>query len=208
MSESPIGSATGADVVPPASKLTRNQRWFALGRTGATVWFTGLSASGKSTIAAELELRLVRMSRPAYRLDGDVVRTGLNGDLGFDAASRTENLRRLAEVAKLFADSGQVAIVSAISPLAEQRAFARQLHAEAGLPFVEVFVDTPLEVCEARDPKGMYARARRGEIADFTGVSSPYEAPTQPDVHLREHPINEALDLVVWKLDEVEATLG
>ena len=195
----------GANVVPPLAKLTRSQRWFALGRTGATIWFTGLSASGKSTIASELELRMVRMSRPAYRLDGDVVRTGLNADLGFDTASRDENLRRLAEVAKLFADSGQVAIVSAISPLAAQRAFARHVHEEAGLPFVEVFVDTPIEVCEARDPKGMYAKARRGEIAEFTGVSSPYEPPEAPDVYLKERPVNEALDLVVWKLDEVEA---
>lgn len=192
-------------VVPPPSKLTRGQRWFALGRSGATVWFTGLSASGKSTIATELESRLVGMGRPAYRLDGDVVRTGLNADLGFDGPSRDENLRRLAEVAKLFADSGMVAIVSAISPRTSQRSFARRIHEEAGLPFVEVFVDTPLEVCERRDPKGMYAKARRGEIAEFTGVSSPYEPPTTPDVHLQEVPVSKALDLVAWKLDEIEA---
>lgn len=199
------GRARGAHVVPPVSKLTRSQRWFALGRTGATIWFTGLSGSGKSTIASELELRMVRMTRPAYRLDGDVVRAGLNADLGFDPASRDENLRRMAEVARLFADSGQVAIVSAISPLASQRAFARRIHEEARLPFVEVFVDTPLDVCEARDPKGMYAKARRGEIPEFTGISSPYEPPDAPDVHLRQHPVNEALDLVAWKLDEIEA---
>ncbi len=171
-------------VIPPGTKVTREDRERALGRSGATLWFTGLSGSGKSTVAAQVEADLVGSGIPAYRLDGDTVRTGLNRDLGFDEASRTENLRRLAEVSKLFADSGTVAIVAAISPLAVHRDFARRIHADVGLRFFEIFVDTPLEICESRDPKGLYEKARRGEIPDFTGISSPYETPTSPDLRL------------------------
>jgi len=188
-------------VVPPPSKLTRRERWSALGQLGATVWLTGLSGAGKSTLATELESRLVRSGRAAYRLDGDTVRTGLNGDLGFDGASRDENLRRLGEVSKLLADAGMVAIVSAISPMRAQRERARRVHEAAGLPFIEVFVDTPLEVCEQRDPKGMYAKARRHEIAEFTGITSPYEPPEAPDVHIRQQPIPEALRCIVHLLE-------
>jgi bifunctional enzyme CysN/CysC len=152
---------------------------------GATVWLTGLSASGKSSVAAELERRLVAAGRPAYLLDGDNLRHGLNADLGFAPADRAENVRRVAEVARLFADCGVVAIASLISPYSADRELARAAHLEAGLLFVEVFVDTPLEVCEARDPKGMYARARAGEITGFTGIDAPYERPVAPDLVLR-----------------------
>ena len=152
--------------------------------TGATVWFTGLSGSGKSTVAAELERALVAAGRPAYLLDGDNLRHGLNADLGFSAADRSENIRRVGEVARLFADAGVVALVPVISPYRADRDRARAIHESAGVPFVEVFVDTPLEVCEARDPKGLYAKARAGEIKGFTGIDDPYEAPLHPDLRL------------------------
>ncbi len=152
------------------------------GGPGATVWLTGLSGSGKSTIAARLEQELVASGRAAYRLDGDNVRHGLNGDLGFTAEDRSENIRRIGEVARLFADAGVVALVPVISPYRADRQRARRIHAEAGLAFVEVFVDTPLEVCEARDPKGLYAKARAGEITGFTGVDDPYEPPLDPEL--------------------------
>ena len=151
---------------------------------GATVWLTGLSGSGKSTVAVEVERQLVAAGRAAYVLDGDNLRHGLNGDLGFSAADRTENVRRVSEVARLFADAGVVALVPVISPYQADRDRARAIHAEAGLRFLEVWVDTPIEVCEARDPKGLYAKARAGEITDFTGIDAPYEAPTQPDLRL------------------------
>jgi bifunctional enzyme CysN/CysC len=151
---------------------------------GATVWFTGLSGSGKSTVAVEVERLLVAQGRPAYLLDGDNLRQGLNGDLGFSADDRAENVRRVGEVARLFADAGVVALVPVISPYADDRARVREIHAMAGLPFVEVFVDTPLELCEQRDPKGLYAKARAGEITGFTGIDDPYEAPTEPELRL------------------------
>jgi bifunctional enzyme CysN/CysC len=151
---------------------------------GATVWFTGLSGSGKSTVAVAVERALVAAGRPAYLLDGDNLRHGLNADLGFTAADRTENIRRVGEVARLFADAGVVALVPVISPYRADRDRARAVHDAAGVPFVEVFVDTPLAVCEARDPKGLYARARAGEITGFTGIDDPYEAPVAPDLRL------------------------
>jgi bifunctional enzyme CysN/CysC len=151
---------------------------------GATVWFTGLSGSGKSTVAVEVERALVAGGRAAYLLDGDNLRHGLNADLGFSAADRTENIRRVGEVARLFADAGVVALVPVISPYRADRAQARAIHEAVGLPFVEVFVDTPIAVCEARDPKGLYARARAGEITGFTGIDDPYEPPERPDLRL------------------------
>jgi bifunctional enzyme CysN/CysC len=152
---------------------------------GATLWFTGLSGSGKSSVAMEVERRLVASGRPAYVLDGDNLRHGLNADLAFSPEDRAENVRRVAEVAKLLADAGVVAIVSLVSPYRADRDQARASHAAAGLPFLEIFMDTPLQVAEARDPKGLYTRARAGEISDFTGVSAPYEAPLAPDLMLR-----------------------
>jgi bifunctional enzyme CysN/CysC len=164
--------------------MTREERWSALGCEGATVWFTGLPAAGKSTIAAAVEERLVRSGRVAYLLDGDNLRHGLNGDLGFDEAARTENVRRTAHVARLLAECGAVALVSLVSPYAADRELAAGLHAAQELPFLEVFVSTSLERCEARDPKGLYARARAGELDGLTGVGAPYEPPSDPDVVL------------------------
>jgi bifunctional enzyme CysN/CysC len=164
--------------------LGRGHRWASLGTRGATVWLTGLPASGKSTVAAALERLLVDAGHPAYFLDGDNLRHGLSGDLAFSPADRTENIRRVAHVARLMADAGMVAIASLVSPAHHDRALARDLHAAAGLPFLEVYVDTPVEVCEQRDPKGLYARARAGKLLDFTGVSAPYEVPERPDVRV------------------------
>jgi bifunctional enzyme CysN/CysC len=169
------------NVVWHGGAVNRGQR----ASTGLTVWVTGLSGSGKSSVAVELERRLVASGRPAYVLDGDNLRHGLNKDLSFSAQDRAENVRRVAAVAQLMADAGVVVIVSLVSPYRADRDAARAAHSEAGLPFLEVFMDTPLEVCEQRDPKGMYARARAGEITGFTGVDDPYEAPQSPDLLLR-----------------------
>lgn len=178
--------------------VPRAERSRVTGGEGATVWLTGLSGSGKSTIAAELERRLVASGRAAYRLDGDNVRHGLNADLGFSAEDRSENIRRIGEVARLFADAGIVALVPVISPYRADRDRARAIHAAADLAFLEVFVDTPLEVCEARDPKGLYAKARAGEISAFTGVDDPYEAPTDPElvIDTTKTTVEEAVDRI------------
>ncbi|MFM9262508.1 adenylyl-sulfate kinase [Rhodococcus sp. 5A-K4] len=168
-------------VVWHSSEVSREERATA----GGTVWLTGLSASGKSTIAVELERRLVAAGIPAYRLDGDNLRHGLNADLGFSAEDRAENVRRVGSVAQLFADSGAVAVACLISPYREDRDRVRAAHEAAGLKFVEVYVDTPIEQCEARDPKGMYAKARAGEIKGFTGVDDPYEAPASAELVIR-----------------------
>jgi bifunctional enzyme CysN/CysC len=173
------------DVVRHEPLVARAERWSALGITGATVWFTGLSGSGKSTVATEVERLLVAAGQPTYLLDGDNLRLGINGDLGFTAADRDENIRRVGEIARLFADAGVVALVPVISPYRAGRDRARGVHDAAGLRFVEVFVDTPIEECERRDPKGLYAKARRGEIKNFTGIDDPYEAPLAPELVLR-----------------------
>jgi bifunctional enzyme CysN/CysC len=151
---------------------------------GATIWFTGLSGSGKSTVAIECERQLVAAGRPAYVLDGDNIRHGLNGDLGFSAEDRAENVRRVGHVAALMADAGIVALVPLVSPYRADRDAVRALHDAAGLQFVEVFVDTPIELCEERDPKGLYAKARAGELKGFTGIDDPYEAPERPELVL------------------------
>ena len=166
-------------------EVTRAERWAATGASGATIWFTGLSGSGKSTVAVACERLLVAGGQAAALLDGDNLRHGLNADLGFSEEDRTENVRRIGEVAKLLADAGVVALVPVISPFRAGRAAARAAHEQAGLPFVEVFVDTPLEACEARDPKGLYARARRGELSGMTGIDSPYEPPSGAELVLR-----------------------
>jgi bifunctional enzyme CysN/CysC len=186
----PVGTGS-AGTGAAGTGATRDVVWHegAVGRAdrtgrGATVWLTGLSGSGKSTVAVEVERALVSRGRAAYLLDGDNVRHGLNADLGFSAADRTENIRRIGEVARLFADAGVVALVPVISPYRADRARARAIHEAVGLPFLEVFVDTPLALCEARDPKGLYARARAGEITGFTGIDDPYEPPEHPDLRL------------------------
>ena len=167
-----------------ASDLSREARWGALGGSGGTVWLTGLSGSGKSTVAAALEHSLVKQGRYAYRLDGDNIRHGINGDLSFSAEDRAENIRRIGEVARLFADSGCITVASFISPYRRDRLLVRQLHERDGLAFVEVFVDTPLAVCEARDPKGLYKKARAGTLTGFTGIDDPYEGPEAPELVL------------------------
>ncbi|CAA9494731.1 MAG: Adenylylsulfate kinase [uncultured Solirubrobacteraceae bacterium] len=174
---------------------------------GATIWITGLPASGKSTLAFAVEAALLARGRAAYVLDGDNVRTGLCSDLGFGADDRRENVRRVAEVARLFADAGTLAVVALISPDAASRAAARRVHHDAGLPFLEVWMDTPLEVCEGRDPKGLYARARAGTLQGLTGVDAPYDRPDHPDVVLRTVTMTpeEEVAHVLRALDSAEA---
>ena len=173
-----------ANVVWHHGHVDREGRWRALGVRGGTIWFTGLSGSGKSTVAVEVEQRLLDRRQPTYMLDGDNLRHGLNGDLGFSADDRDENVRRVAEVARLFADAGVVALVPLVSPYRAGRERARAIHAAADVPFLEVFMDTPLEVAEERDPKGLYKLARAGKIENFTGISDPYEPPLDPDLVL------------------------
>ncbi|MGB3332740.1 MAG: adenylyl-sulfate kinase [Mycobacterium sp.] len=169
---------------------------------GRTVWLTGLSGAGKSSVAMRVEQLLLERGTPAYVLDGDNLRHGLNADLGFSMADRAENLRRLAHVATLLADSGQIVLVPAISPLIEHRQLARQVHTDAGFDFVEVFCDTSLEECEQRDPKGLYAKARAGLITHFTGIDSPYQRPRNPDVRLSsQNSVDEQARQVIAAID-------
>ena len=177
-------SKIGSNLTWHSNNLSRKERHESLGYTGATIWFTGLSGSGKSSIASATEKLIVTSGRPSYLLDGDNLRLGLNEDLNFSAKDRHENVRRVAEVARLFADAGLVALVPLISPYREDRENAREIHGQFGLRFFEVFVDTPIEVCEERDPKGLYKKARAGEIKDFTGIDDPYETPNDPDLIL------------------------
>jgi adenylyl-sulfate kinase len=174
---------------------TANTRWHdgavtpldraaALGFKGATIWFTGLPASGKSTLAVEIEALLIGAGRPAFRLDGDNLRHGLNGDLGFSPQDRAENVRRTAHAAALLAEAGVVALVALVSPYASDRATARAIHESAGVPFHEIWVSTGLAECERRDPKGLYARARAGELPGLTGVGDVYEPPESPDLEI------------------------
>jgi bifunctional enzyme CysN/CysC len=188
------------------SRVTRERRWQELGHGGATLWFTGLPGAGKSTVAAAVEERLLELGRPAFLLDGDNLRHGLNGDLGFDETARTENVRRTAHVARLLAESGTVALVSLVSPYAADRKTAAALHGADELQFIEVFVDAPLEVCEQRDPKGLYARARAGELSGMTGVGAPYEPPTDPDLTLGSG--GETVEQEVERVMELLAARG
>ena len=185
--------------------VSRNKRGELLGRRdsstfrGCTIWFTGLSGAGKTTLSFALEEYLVSRGIPAYGLDGDNIRTGLNKNLGFAPEDREENIRRVAEVGKLFADSGTVALCAFVSPYKKDRDLARRLHQEAGLPFLEVFVDTPIEECEKRDCKGLYKKARAGLIKGFTGIDQPYEAPDNPDVVIKtlDKSITESMEMIV-----------
>jgi adenylyl-sulfate kinase len=181
--------------------IQREQRWAALGHGGATVWMTGLPASGKSTIAAGVEASLLEAGRSAYVLDGDNLRHGLNGDLGFSAEDRAENVRRTAEVSALLVDAGVVVLVALVSPYRADREAARAAHDRRALPFLEVWVATSLEECERRDPKGLYARARAGEIPDFTGIGQPYEEPESPELEIAmDEPMESAVDRVLLAL--------
>jgi bifunctional enzyme CysN/CysC len=164
-------------------QVTARQRELRNGHLGCVLWLTGLSGAGKSTIATELERELFNLGRHVYVLDGDNIRHGLGSDLGFSPKDRTENIRRVGEVAKLFADAGVICITAFISPYRADRDLVRKII--PGDRFIEVFVNAPLEVCEQRDPKGLYAKARAKEIKEFTGISAPYEAPSEPELELR-----------------------
>jgi adenylylsulfate kinase len=190
--------------------VERGQRFRLLGQRGATIWLTGLSASGKSTIAFTAEHALVERGRLAYVLDGDNVRHGLNRNLGFSPADRTENIRRIGEVAKLFADAGVITFTSFISPYRADRDGVRALHEQAGLPFIEVFVSAPIEVCESRDPKGLYRKARAGEVPEFTGISAPYEPPLRAELTLRTDELSpqEAAGLILEYLARHKIAAG
>jgi adenylylsulfate kinase len=180
-------------------EVTRAQRGELLGQKGATIWFTGLSGSGKSTVAVALESVLHAQGRLVYRLDGDNVRLGINKNLGFTAEDRTENIRRIGEIAKLFVDTGVIALSSFVSPYRADRDLVRKLHQDAGMDFIEVYLDVPLAEAEKRDPKGLYKKARAGLIKNFTGIDDPYEAPESAELVLPSHKMTLA--------QEVEALL-
>jgi adenylylsulfate kinase len=180
MSKNPGSHST--NIVWHESRVSREFRQQIFNQRGSTLWFTGLSGSGKSTLAFTLEHKLVSAKFKSYVLDGDNIRHGLNNNLGFSDADREENIRRVGEVSKLFADAGLIVLSSFISPFKKDRELVRKIHEDAGLNFIEVYIDTPLAVCEKRDPKQLYAKARRGEIPNFTGISSPYEVPDNAEI--------------------------
>ncbi|WP_415407789.1 adenylyl-sulfate kinase [Sulfurovum sp. CS9] len=177
-------------------QLNKEERSAMKAQKPCILWFTGLSGSGKSTIANAVEVKLAELKKHTYLLDGDNVRHGLNKDLGFSDTDRVENIRRIGEVSNLFADAGMIVLSAFISPFREDREIVRTLAQEG--EFIEVFIDAPLEVCEQRDPKGLYVKARKGEIPDFTGISSPYEVPEKPEIHIKGEPsIEESADIIV-----------
>jgi bifunctional enzyme CysN/CysC len=188
------------DVVWHDISVDRATRWRVHGLWGATVWLTGLSGSGKSTIANAVAERLLELGRAAYVLDGDNLRHGLNADLGFAPADRAENVRRVGEVSRLLADAGLVALAPVISPYRADRDRVRHAHEAVGLRFVEVYVDTPLELCERRDPKGLYRRARAGELSGMTGIDDPYEPPLTPEIVLTPDDLATQAAIVVEAL--------
>lgn len=184
--------------------VDRRDRERILRQQGCTIWFTGLPSAGKSTAAFTLEHGLIKRGYAAYVLDGDNIRHGLNSNLGFSLKDREENIRRIGEVAKLFADAGLLILTSFISPFRKDRELVRQLHKDAGLVFIEVYVDTPLEICESRDPKGLYKKARSGALKGVTGVDDPYEPPLTPEITLNtgvHSPEECAAQLLAFLLD-------
>jgi adenylylsulfate kinase len=192
--------------------ISREEKWKNIGHKGITLWMTGLSGSGKSTVSVALENALVThqpKSYFVYRLDGDNLRYGLNRDLGFAPEDRKENVRRVSEVAKLFAEAGAIVIAGLISPYKADRDYAREVHKNASLPFLEVFIDAPLSVVQQRDPKGLYKKVAEGKIKGFTGVDAPYEAPDAPEIHIQtaQTSIKEAANIIMRKLDEVGINL-
>ena len=184
--------------------ITIDDRSALLGQKGATLWFTGLSGSGKSTVAVALEKALFERGKLSYRLDGDNIRLGINKNLGFSAEDRTENIRRIGEIAKLFVDSGVIALSSFISPYRADRDQVRALHLESDFAFIEIFVDCALSEAEKRDPKGLYKKARAGEIKNFTGIDDPYEAPNSPEIHLHtdQMSLEQEVALIITYLED------
>lgn len=185
-------------------EISQTDRNKLLGQKGATLWFTGLSGSGKSTVAVALEQELFKRGKLSYRLDGDNIRLGINKNLGFSAEDRTENIRRIGEIAKLFVDCGVLSLSSFISPYREDRDKVRKLHDSSEMTFIEVFVDCSLDVAESRDPKGLYKKARAGEIKNFTGIDDPYEEPVAPEIHLRtdQMTLKEEVNAITNYLEE------
>ena len=195
MADGPVSK----NIVRAEGRVTGQERESILGHTSVTVWFTGLSGSGKSTLAFAVEEALVHLGTAAYVLDGDNIRFGLNRDLGFSPEDRTENIRRIGEVCRLFQDSGMIVLTAFISPYQADRDQVRSLHPDGR--FIEVFVDAPLEVCEKRDVKGLYQKARTGEIPEFSGISAPYEAPTNPELRIdTSKPLDECVAEVLARL--------
>ena len=201
-SPGPEGRDQAGHIYWSRGKVSAAQRESLSGHCGCVVWLTGLSGSGKSTIAVELEQKLFQRGRLTYILDGDNIRHGLCSDLGFSPRDRTENIRRIGEVARLFADAGIICIAAFISPYRGDRDLARKI-AQPG-KFIEIYLNVPLEVCEQRDPKGLYARARAGEIKDFTGISAPYEPPQRPEIELptNQTSVTECVDIILKRLDK------
>ena len=177
------------------TKITKEQRSKLKNQKPCVLWLTGLSGSGKSTLANALEQRLFTMGYHTYLLDGDNVRHGLNKDLGFDENSRIENIRRIGEVCKLFVDSGLIVLCAFISPFCKERQIIRELLDKG--EYIEIFVDTPIEICEKRDPKGLYKKARNGKIKNFTGIDSPYEAPKNPEIHIKSENLEENIETIL-----------
>ncbi|MBL4673188.1 MAG: adenylyl-sulfate kinase [Arenicella sp.] len=192
------------NVVWQDGDVTRADRFNRLGQKGVTLWFTGLSGSGKSTIAIAVEKALHKLGKLSYRLDGDNIRLGINKNLGFSAEDRTENIRRIGEISKLYCDTGIIALNSFISPYRADRDEVRQLHRDGGYNFIEVHVDCALACAEGRDPKGLYKKARAGEIKNFTGIDDPYEAPLNPEItlHTDEMTLEEEVDIILNYLQE------
>jgi adenylylsulfate kinase len=186
-----------------SGEVTREDRYTLLGHKGATLWFTGLSGSGKSTVAVALEQALTARGKLCYRLDGDNIRLGINKNLGFSAEDRSENIRRIGEVSKLFVDTGVIVLSSFISPYRSDRDTVRALHDADGMDFIEVHVDCALAEAEKRDPKGLYKKARAGEIKGFTGIDDPYEAPAKPEVHLHsdEMTLEQEVAILISELE-------
>jgi adenylylsulfate kinase len=185
-------------------EISRADRERLIQQKGATLWFTGLSGSGKSTIAIALEKALYKRNTLSYRLDGDNIRLGINKNLGFSAEDRAENIRRIGEISKLFADCGSLSLSSFISPYRQDRDNVRDLHKQSGIHFVEVYVDCSLEVAESRDPKGLYKKARGGKIKNFTGIDDPYEPPKNPEIHLKtdQMTLEQEINAIILYLEQ------
>jgi len=205
-----VANQKATNVTWQDGEVSREDRSSILRQRGATIWFTGLSGSGKSTIAVALERALYNIGKLSYRLDGDNVRLGINKNLGFSEADRKENIRRIGEVAKLFGDAGVLSLSSFISPYKGDRDEVRQLHEQAGLEFIEVYVDCSLAEAEKRDPKGLYKKARAGEIKNFTGIDDPYEAPTRPEIHLKtdEMSVDQEVRIILDHLENNDFILN